>query len=94
MKTTITALELLKDPSKWIQGNMAKDINNNIVPYDSKEAYKFCLIGALYKVYGYGTKECDEAIKRMNVFPHINLIQFNDNHTHQEVLNLLKEAKV
>lgn len=42
--------ELLSDESKWTQRTMARDAENNCVPLASKDACKFCLVGALDKL--------------------------------------------
>lgn len=43
------AAEILKDPTAWVKGDAALDNANRIVSPASKEACKFCLIGAIRK---------------------------------------------
>lgn len=42
--------DVLSDKSKWTQCAMARDANGDYVPVHSKEACKFCLVGALDKL--------------------------------------------
>lgn len=42
--------DILSDKSKWTQRTMARDANDDCVTVNSKEACKFCLVGALDKL--------------------------------------------
>lgn len=42
--------DVLSDKSKWTQRAMARDIDDDCVDVNSKEACKFCLLGALDKL--------------------------------------------
>ena len=84
----LDVIKLLSDFSKWTQGALARDINNNSVSFDSKKAISWCLMGALLK--------CDiipkEYIKILNNIPNKNIRDFNDTHTYKEVINLIRKA--
>ena len=41
------ALALIRDPSRWIQGETARDSNGHIVSPTNPEAVSYCAIGAL-----------------------------------------------
>jgi len=57
VKTPIEILQAAKavidHPLKWTVGSYARDGADREVPINSPDACKFCLIGALYKGFGY-----------------------------------------
>jgi hypothetical protein len=88
-----TVLSLLRDPSRWTQCAFARNEKGNAVPFDSAEAVRFCLLGACKRVYG-GWRGF-EVLRRIEKAGNTsNVVTFNDNHSHAEVLALLKKAKI
>lgn len=79
------ARDLIADPKHWDQGNYA---------YRTKEGYVFCAVGALNRARSTERKprEPDDwdglsTIARAMGFPDTeSLIEFNDTHSHAEVL--------
>lgn len=60
--------DVLSDKSKWTQRAMARDADDVSVAVNSKEACKFCLVGALDKL-DIPTKEYD--LKREKIMGYI-----------------------
>lgn len=48
--------ELLSDPTKWCQGDLAQNKNNKRTEPDTNKALKWSLLGAIYKCYGNGSR--------------------------------------
>lgn len=51
-----TIRELFSDRSRWTKNSIAKDKNGKSVHADEGEAVSFCLLGAVYHVYGYSDR--------------------------------------
>lgn len=47
-----TVLELLSDPSRWIKGETAKMENGMYCSSQHPDAVRFCLAGAIERIYG------------------------------------------
>lgn len=74
------------DASKWIQNDEAVDRNGNCVAPSDASAVKFCLTGALQKVYGQSTYYIKEqalaaTIKQYTFGRVNNVTDFNDDPT-------------
>ena len=100
-----TVLELLSDPTRWIQGNYARNAKGNKVNYDSDTATCWCLSGSIAYIYGIGheyttnkralekaidVREADKLPKKVTV------VQFNDNEntTHDDIIHVLELAGI
>lgn len=75
---------LLEDPKRWTQGKYARNAAEEETNIDDDDAVCWCLDGAVMRC-GLRNPEAWGALG-------VNLIAFNDNHTHPEVLALLKSA--
>lgn len=88
----INALKLIKDESGWTQGQYAVNDAGNAVPIQSNKACRFCSSGAIMNV-------ADGIIHTMmdniNSYCHEQygkwLADYNDNHTHSEVITMWVE---
>jgi hypothetical protein len=98
-----TVYELLEDPERWIKKRRSLDKNNFFVPVESTEACKFCLAGAVYKIYDRKLRivikdRLNAAIEKYNkeFLSKGSVIGFNDDPktTHQDVLEVVKMAGV
>lgn len=49
------AYRLLRSPNSWTQGALARNEEGNPVSHKHRQAYKWCIVGALKKSY-----RCDE----------------------------------
>ena len=79
--------DLIKDPNHWTQGVLGRDKDDN--PISVEKAYKFCLVGAMYKAYPLVGDSIQEIYNLMNEYDGSASV-FNDNHTHAEVLAFLE----
>jgi hypothetical protein len=103
MKKYKTVKGLLDNESRWCKFAAAKNANDVSVSETSKDAYKFCLLGAMGLVYGeaglsrtYGIAE-EKLVKAIQKFhPRIKSIAyFNDRVAdHAEIKKVLKEANI
>lgn len=102
MKKYKTVYDLLKSKDRWTRFASAKNKRNEICNIEDKNACKFCLEGAIGKVYGFGNCKAEKAgdkiaaaIKKIKGRCY-DIIQFNDSHIteHSDILKVLKLAKV
>ena len=86
-----TVLSLLKSPNRWTQGNIAEDKAGNWVSATSQKACRWCLLGAIIRVHGYGTCIPDKL-----GMPEEDLTVWNDKkgRTHAEVLKFCRQHKI
>lgn len=97
LPTYPTVRELLADPARWCQGTAARDSGGREVYVEEPDAVRFCLTGALWKVYGMTGPALYHAIQAVSdVNPDVKdaLGQWNDSHTHADVLALVEKAGV
>ena len=83
--------DLIADPGAWCQNNYAVTVLGTSVWSRSPEAVSWCLAGACNKV----SSTVDEGGALFDVLTlHTmhGLTEFNDNHTHAEVLAFLDDA--
>lgn len=84
--------ELLANPARWTQGPFARDASGTAVSPGTDEACSFCLVGAVYRVYG--------NMDLHTLIPHLpagmTVPEFNDTkgRTHAEVLDLVVKAGI
>ena len=91
------AHELLSDRERWTRGVGARDFKGNRIGVLDERATCWCLAGSIAKCY-----------PRDEIFPQLNRVRevllgrnidvgpvvFNDTHTYEEVIDVLKEADV
>jgi hypothetical protein len=90
------AYQLLADESKWCVKAFAKDKRGRCVNWDSNEAVRWCMVGAFNKIYGMGLTSKRKMVVRkvLKLIGDTCLSEFNDTHTHAEVLAVLHKANV
>lgn len=92
------AREKIEDPDNWTQGEYAVDGGEMRCGPTSFRAYAYCSIGALCAVTGRGAVRAMShpsyaALERFALMPHgASLPDFNDSHTHAEVLAMFDKA--
>ncbi len=92
--------DYLTEPEHWCQGTLARDAQGVTVPGDASRATAYCLMGAMNRFASYeendqGRLSYTESFKRIqSALPgrHKNIAEFNDTHTHAEVLALLEKV--
>lgn len=87
------AHELLADRKNWTQGAYALNGEGFITLPRDKDAVCWCMVGAIAKCYPDFNERKAAKCKVLN-FLSGSIVEFNDNHTHEEVLAVLKEADV
>jgi len=103
MKTAAQVLrearELISDPERWAQGAWAKNAPGHSVQTRAPEAVSWCAAGAIYRCAGNSdlsidTRELLYDVIGSNISPdsgHV-IAEFNDTHTHAEVLEMFDRA--
>ncbi len=94
LETLKAARDLISDPAKWTQGELARDADGEQVPPLDDNATCWCSIGAMRKVCGPKANFYDGAFRRLyfKVPSKGAVSEFNDTHTHAEVLALFDAA--
>lgn len=89
-----TVEELLSDPARWTQGCFAKSANNKPRRWYAEDACKFCLVGAMYRVYGETANA--QIYDQLRDVTGIEVSIFNDDpsRTHAEVLEAVRKAGI
>jgi hypothetical protein len=81
---------LIEKPENWTQGDAARGRSGNSVNSNGKYAVCWCLLGAAWRVNGkVEERVMDDMESALGVD---SVADFNDNHTHAEVLALLQSA--
>jgi hypothetical protein len=94
----LKAIALIENPDAWTQGVSAQDSTGLSVPATATEACRWCTLGAIDKVTGDDDHDNWQAATHTvrNVIlketSYTSIPDFNDNHTHAEVLALLRKA--
>lgn len=91
------ARALIADEKNWTQGTYSLDqFGGSVEPVDEK-AVCFCSLGALAKVVG--ARDPDDTLQGEAVIVSLvreqgytNVAEFNDSHTHSDVLDLFDRA--
>lgn len=89
-------LELLSDPTKWIQGAFARDADGVNVSSQNKEAVCWCLQGALIRCY---VGSLEYSVVKNKIIKELVLVDFarwNDDpsRTYQDVQTLLQKLDI
>lgn len=93
------AQDVIRDPANWIQGEFAIDATGHIIAPEDEGASCFCSLGALMHAEPVLTDTRTEARRmlthasRLLDHPEIGIPEFNDNHTHAEVMAMWDKAK-
>ena len=87
-----TARALISDPANWIQNSFATNKQGVTCPSHSREATCWCATGAIFKaengkdIGGIAEGALMETLGTRHYDRHVP--QYNDSHTHAEVLQL------
>jgi len=94
LKDLIAIREFLTSPESWTQDVVARNKFDIPVYSDSREAAKFCLLGAVQHITGVYYKA--ESILRLlqDITGYPDIVRWNDelHRQHEEVLDLLDKA--
>lgn len=83
------AKKLIENENNWIKGAFALDDEDNEVLGNDKKACKFCSLGALQCVQN--TRELPSLYLR-DAANTTSVSRFNDDHSHQEVMEMFDKA--
>jgi hypothetical protein len=90
-----TVRALLADKKRWIRGNYAVNNRNRVVKVEDDTACRFCLSGAIRRVYGEDTIAAVEARGQIMLACGLgSIVAFNDSSTHKQVLAAVRKAKI
>jgi hypothetical protein len=94
----MTTLEVLKaarekiaDPAHWTKGEIARDKFGMDSMSKSPDACAWCAMGAIWNVSP-NVEVRAEAFNALDVQTYLGVPEFNDSHTHPEVLALFDKA--
>lgn len=92
--------ELFRTPSRWCKGSLARSSTGEEVQPRGTKAAKFCLVGAVYRVYPPTKRwrveeELSHSIGKVTGRAR-DIVEFNDDMetTFEDIRKVLKEAKV
>lgn len=90
----MNARSIISNPNKWTQGVLSRDSKGKSVPYDKDDAVCFCSAGAIHRAqYLYRMKHyMSDPWKKLSDVMGGSIPEFNDNHTHEEVLAAFDRA--
>jgi hypothetical protein len=90
----LAAFAIVSNPNTWCQDSYALDSDGDTVPSLNIGACKWCSAGAIAKVVGVGGHD-DGLRYSMGQFTNtkhkMGLVDFNDAHTHAEVVEMWRE---
>lgn len=84
------ALRKIEKPENWCQGRSALDSNFQNVAPDSDKACRWCMGGAIQGSCS-TLSQYNTVTDWIVVSKSISIAHFNDNHTHTEVIKLMKQ---
>ena len=94
--TTVEILEaaraLIAKPEHWCKGAQALDATGTVRRPCSRLAVRWCSLGATDRVTRYKGIRADNALYSALGMPPEGIANFNDSHTHAEVLDLFDRA--
>lgn len=93
-ETLKTARDLIADPAHWTQRTSARDAAATPVPVASPDAKSFCTLGAVDRA---ARLDSHDFYAATDFFYQVigsaeSIAQFNDGHTHEEVIALFDAA--
>lgn len=93
VKETLTkARDLIADPKRWTHHALARDsVFRKTVP-NSPDATCWCALGAIWKATGDVEADNDGAYSALHDVINGSVVNFNDTHTHAEVIELFNKA--
>lgn len=86
---------LLDKPEHWTQSQMARNVNSAPVDPTSEEATQWCMAGGLCKITSNKTGTSMYYILARDAISAVvstRVVNFNDSHTHADVLAAIEEA--
>lgn len=90
MKTTLQVLidarKLIEKPENWCQGWVARAADGSMRTSDSDDAVSFCMVGAITRAGGGDDFATTDKYRRLMLGESVSFGDFNDTHTHAEVL--------
>jgi hypothetical protein len=86
-------LELLSSEDKWTQGAFARNKDGVRTDYYAEKAVSWCLIGAIHKCYS-DYEEINSIMNRILFTVGEKCYQYNDTHTYEEVMELIRELDI
>lgn len=93
LETLKAARDLISDPARWTQKTQARDRHGRNVDFLNDDAVCWCTLGAIAKadfdLWG-KQSDADKVLRRL--VPRGLVGQFNDTHTHAEVIALFDAA--
>src|SRR5690349_5347883 len=95
-----TVVELLSDIERWVKGHYAVNKAGIKCSPAADVACKWCLMGAVAKIYGINTQRQHDAtntlIRVLRDKHGRSIVQWHDvkERTHEEVLELAKQASI
>lgn len=93
-ETLQKARDLIADPAHWTQRTAARDAATTPVPVASPYAKSFCTLGAVDRAAGFDSHGFYDATAFLYqvIGSAESIAQFNDSHTHEEVIALFDAA--
>lgn len=88
------ARALIDKPESWTQGAYARTADGKDLPPKDEQACAWCILGAVHQVADGGGVSVDAIETLVKALPTAtaHLPNFNDTHTHAEVLSLFDRA--
>lgn len=90
MRKFKTVAALLDRKERWTKSAYARSKIGRVVDVTSKSAVRFCLIGAIERVYGRGENYISATNKLVNVINTERIMAFNDND--KTTFNMVRKA--
>ena len=94
----MTVAELLSDESKWTRHFYARDSKGQCVNPEEPEAVSWCLVGALTKCYGreppFTSFKYQKVRNLIKAISNHQVIAYNDSHTYEEIMEIVRKAGV
>ncbi len=92
-----TVAELLEDPARWQKKCYATNKQRVVCNFDSPEAAHFCLVGAMWKIYGTHSENYNKVVNVvLEKYNKWSPSLFNDDSdtTHEMVMEVVREAGI
>lgn len=99
LEVLIKAREIIADPKRWTQGWYAKDCDGVMTDSMNADAVCWCSMGALTKAaHAIDNREAKYLATRVladvidQKFVAYSVLDYNDHHSHEEVLQMFDKA--